>query len=83
MPLDSAAAEALAVKALSIAPEKASGHLCLGVVYIYTNRAAQGISEFELINQLPRYNGAVPALKRSLLSVQLWKLYFTLHQAPW
>ena len=42
-----AAAEALAVKALSIAPEKASGHLCLGVVYIYTNRAAQGISEFE------------------------------------
>ena len=43
-----AAAEALAVKALSIAPEKASGHLCLGVVYIYTNRAAQGISEFEL-----------------------------------
>ena len=41
------AAEALAVKALSIAPEKASGHLCLGVVYIYTNRAAQGISEFE------------------------------------
>ncbi len=42
-----AAAEALAVKALSIAPEKASGHLCLGVVYIYTNRAAQGISELE------------------------------------
>jgi tetratricopeptide (TPR) repeat protein len=42
-----AAAEALAVQALSIAPEKASGHLCLGVVYIHTNRAAQGISEFE------------------------------------
>jgi TolB-like protein/class 3 adenylate cyclase len=42
-----AAAEALAVKALSIAPESASGHLCLGVVYIYTNRAAQGISELE------------------------------------
>ena len=39
------AAEALAVKAVSIAPEKASGHLCLGVVYIYTNRAGQGISE--------------------------------------
>jgi tetratricopeptide (TPR) repeat protein len=32
---------------VSIAPEKASGHLCLGVVYIYTNRATQGISEFE------------------------------------
>jgi tetratricopeptide (TPR) repeat protein len=42
-----AAAEALAVKALSIAPENASGHLCLGVVYIYSNRAAQGISELE------------------------------------
>ena len=42
-----AAAEALAVKALSIAPEKASGHLCLGVVHIYTNRAAQGIAELE------------------------------------
>jgi TolB-like protein/class 3 adenylate cyclase/Tfp pilus assembly protein PilF len=42
-----AAAEALAVKALSIAPENASGHLCLGVVYIYTKRAAHGISELE------------------------------------
>ena len=42
-----ASAEALAVKALSIAPEKASAHLCLGFVYIYTKRAAQGISEFE------------------------------------
>jgi TolB-like protein/class 3 adenylate cyclase len=42
-----ATAEALAVKAVSIAPEKASGHMCLGVVYIYTNRAAQGISELE------------------------------------
>jgi TolB-like protein/class 3 adenylate cyclase len=40
-------AEALAIKALSIAPDKALGHLCLGVVQIYTNRAAQGISEFE------------------------------------
>ena len=42
-----AAAEALAVKALSIAPDNAPGHLCLGVVYIYTNRVAQGIPEFE------------------------------------
>jgi tetratricopeptide (TPR) repeat protein len=41
------AAEALAVKALSITPENALAHLCLGVVRIYTNRAAQGISEFE------------------------------------
>jgi TolB-like protein/Flp pilus assembly protein TadD len=42
-----AEAEALVVKALSIAPEMALAHLCLGCVQIYTNRAAQGISEFE------------------------------------
>jgi TolB-like protein/class 3 adenylate cyclase len=42
-----AAAEALAVKALSIAPEKAPGHMCLGIVRIYTNRVAQGIAELE------------------------------------
>jgi len=42
-----AAAEALAIKALSIAPENARAHLCLGVVQIYTNRAVQGIAEFE------------------------------------
>ena len=42
-----AAAETLAIKALSIAPEKALGHLCLGIVQMYTNRAAQGIAEFE------------------------------------
>ena len=33
-----AAAEAFAIKALSIAPEKASGHFCLGVVQIYTKQ---------------------------------------------
>ena len=42
-----AAAEALAIKALSIAPEMALAHLCLGGVQIYSNRAAQGISECE------------------------------------
>jgi tetratricopeptide (TPR) repeat protein len=42
-----AAADALAVKAVSIAPEKALGHACLGVVRIYTNRVAQGIAELE------------------------------------
>ena len=42
-----AAAEALAIKALSIAPEMALAHVCLGGVQIYTNRAAQGISECE------------------------------------
>jgi TolB-like protein len=42
-----AEAEALAIKALTIAPEMALAHLCLGCVQIYTNRAAQGISECE------------------------------------
>ena len=42
-----AGAEELVVKALSIAPEMALAHLCLGGVQIYTNRAAQGISECE------------------------------------
>ncbi|HEY1864283.1 MAG TPA: adenylate/guanylate cyclase domain-containing protein [Roseiarcus sp.] len=41
------AAEALAVKALSVAPENALAHLCLGVAQMFTNRAAQGIQEFE------------------------------------
>jgi hypothetical protein len=42
-----AAAESLALKALSMAPEKAAGHLCLGIVRIYTNRVAQGTAELE------------------------------------
>jgi TolB-like protein len=42
-----AEAEALATRALSLAPEMALAHLCLGCVQIYTNRAAQGISECE------------------------------------
>jgi len=41
------AAEALAVKVLSIAPENARAHLCLGIIQIFTYRAAQGISELE------------------------------------
>jgi TolB-like protein/class 3 adenylate cyclase len=41
------AAESLALKALSLAPEKALAHLCLGVVQMFTNRAAQGIPELE------------------------------------
>ena len=42
-----AAAEARALKALSIAPENALAHLCLGVVQTFTKRAAQGIPELE------------------------------------
>ena len=41
------AAEANAIKALSLAPNHAEAHLVLGMVYIFTNRAAQGIAECE------------------------------------
>jgi tetratricopeptide (TPR) repeat protein len=41
------AAETNAIKALSLAPDHAEAHLVLGVVYIFTNRAAQGIAECE------------------------------------
>jgi TolB-like protein/class 3 adenylate cyclase/Flp pilus assembly protein TadD len=41
------AAESLAVKALSLAPENALAHLCLGIVQMFTNRAAKGIPELE------------------------------------
>ncbi len=36
-----------AIKALSLAPDHAEAHLVLGVVYMFTNRAAQGIAECE------------------------------------
>ncbi|WP_240536162.1 winged helix-turn-helix domain-containing tetratricopeptide repeat protein [Bradyrhizobium cosmicum] len=42
-----AAAEAMANRALSIRPNRTSAHLALGYVQIFTNRAAQGIREFE------------------------------------
>ena len=42
-----AAAEAAATKALSLAPDHAFAHLALGAVYMFTNRAAQGIAECE------------------------------------
>jgi TolB-like protein/class 3 adenylate cyclase/Flp pilus assembly protein TadD len=41
------AAETNAVKVLSLAPDHALAHLLLGSVYIFTNRAAQGIAECE------------------------------------
>jgi hypothetical protein len=40
-------AETNAIKALSLAPNDAMAHLALGDVYIFTNRAAQGIAECE------------------------------------
>jgi TolB-like protein len=42
------AAEAQSARALSLVPDDARGHMTLGVVYIYTRRAAQGIAECEL-----------------------------------
>jgi TolB-like protein len=41
------AAETNALKALSLAPDLALAHMVLGDVYIFTNRAAQGIAECE------------------------------------
>jgi TolB-like protein len=42
-----AAAEAKLTKALSSVPDHARGHMCLGVVDIFTKRAAEGIAECE------------------------------------
>jgi tetratricopeptide (TPR) repeat protein len=41
------AAETKVIEALSLAPDHASAHSILGGVYVYTNRAAQGIAECE------------------------------------
>ena len=49
-----AAAEAILIKALSIAPQHARAHLWLGNVKIITNLAAQGISECERALALDR-----------------------------
>ena len=42
-----AAAEAKLTKALSSVPDHARGHMLLGLVYIFTKRAAEGIAECE------------------------------------
>ena len=49
-----AAAEAALTKALSLAPENAVAHLCLGILQIWTNRAPQGIRECERALELDR-----------------------------
>ena len=57
------AAEPNAIKALSLAPDDASVHLILGSIYILTNRAVQGIAEFEhalaLDRNIARAHGAI------------------------
>jgi tetratricopeptide (TPR) repeat protein len=49
-----AAAEALANRALSLAPDHPRGRTCLGLTYIYSNRAAQGIAQCERALALDR-----------------------------
>jgi TolB-like protein/tetratricopeptide (TPR) repeat protein len=49
-----AAAEAAAIKALSVAPNHASAHVILGAVQMFTKRADQAIREFEQALALDR-----------------------------
>jgi TolB-like protein/class 3 adenylate cyclase len=49
-----AAAEAAAVKALSLAPDNANAYLSLGAVQIFTNRASQGVRQCERALELNR-----------------------------
>ena len=49
-----AAAEATATRALSLAPDHALAHLHMGMVLGFTNRAAQGIAEYERALALDR-----------------------------
>jgi TolB-like protein/class 3 adenylate cyclase len=49
-----AAAEANAIRALSLAPHHAVAHRILGGAYIFTNRAAQGIAECERALEIDR-----------------------------
>ncbi len=49
-----AAAETALTRALSLAPQHARAHMFMGVVRIYTNRAAQGITQCEQALMLDR-----------------------------
>ena len=49
-----AAAEAAANKAMSIAPDHAWSHLTLGIVYMQTNRAVEGVAKCERALELDR-----------------------------
>ena len=54
-------AEAKLTKALSSAPDHARGHMLLGIVYIFTKRAAEGIAECEHALALDRNLAAAHA----------------------
>jgi TolB-like protein len=49
-----ARAEAALTKVLSLAPQHAAAHLCLGLVQLYTNRAPQGVAECQRALTLDR-----------------------------
>ncbi len=57
-----AAAEAAAAEALSLAPDHAPAHLSMGMVLGFTNRAAQGIAEYERALALDRNMAGAHAL---------------------
>jgi TolB-like protein/Tfp pilus assembly protein PilF len=57
-----AAAEAAITKALSLAPDHALAHLCMGMILGFTNRAAQGIAEYERALGLDRNLAGAHAL---------------------
>jgi TolB-like protein/class 3 adenylate cyclase len=57
-----AAAEEAAAKALSLAPDHALAHVSLGMVLGFTNRAAQGIAEYERALALDRNMAGAHAL---------------------
>jgi TolB-like protein/class 3 adenylate cyclase/tetratricopeptide (TPR) repeat protein len=57
-----ATAEAAATGALSLAPDHALAHLCMGMVLGFTNRAAQGIAELERALALDRNLAGAHAL---------------------
>jgi TolB-like protein/class 3 adenylate cyclase/Tfp pilus assembly protein PilF len=57
-----AAAEVAATEALSLAPDHALAHLSLGMVLGFTNRAAQGIAEYERALALDRNMAGAHAL---------------------
>src|SRR5271154_1081745 len=57
-----AAAETAATKALSLAPDHALAHVSLGMVLGFTNRAAQGIAEYERALALDRNMAGAHAL---------------------
>jgi TolB-like protein/class 3 adenylate cyclase len=57
-----AAAETASIKALSLAPNHAGAHICLGFVQMVTNRADQGIGEYAQALALDRNSANAHAL---------------------